>query len=135
MEGATSLIVYLPEEEVDAQETRKRVEEHGGTCHLLARDVTKRENCREIVDEAVKKMGGLDILVNNAAFQNMVYDLKDLDEYVHTPLVKLVSVSAIKLDAHQPTETNGNTPSTQTSTHISTSQNTPSRTSNPARQS
>lgn len=84
MEGATSLIVYLPEEEVDAQETKKRAKEYGGTCHLLPSDVRKKENCRAIVDTAVERMGGVDILVNNAATQNMVYDIKYLDEYAYT---------------------------------------------------
>ncbi|KAK2758057.1 hypothetical protein FQN54_004463 [Arachnomyces sp. PD_36] len=80
LEGATSLIVYLPEEEEDAQETKRGVEKFGGKCHLMASDVRSKENCRRIVKEGVERMGGVDILVNNAAFQNMVYDIKDLDE-------------------------------------------------------
>lgn len=84
MEGATSLIVYLPVEEPDAQETKKRVEEYGGILHLLPVDVRMRENCQRIVDVAVERMGGIDILINNAAYQNMVHDIRDLEEYVHT---------------------------------------------------
>jgi NAD(P)-dependent dehydrogenase (short-subunit alcohol dehydrogenase family) len=66
-EGADSTIVYLPEEEKDAQNTKKRVEELGAKCHLLAADLTKMENCQKAVDFAVEKMGGIDILFNNAA--------------------------------------------------------------------
>lgn len=66
-EGADSTIVYLPEEEEDAQNTKKQVEEAGAKCHLIAVDLTKRENCQKAVDFAVEKMGGIDILFNNAA--------------------------------------------------------------------
>ncbi|KAF7115258.1 hypothetical protein CNMCM5793_001685 [Aspergillus hiratsukae] len=80
MEGASSLIVYLPEEETDAQETKRRVQEAGKECHCLAIDLKKRENCQKVVDTAVQCLGGIDILVNNAAFQNMVQDISELDE-------------------------------------------------------
>jgi NAD(P)-dependent dehydrogenase (short-subunit alcohol dehydrogenase family) len=82
MEGADSYIVYLPEEESDAQETKKLVEQKGQKCYLQAIDIRKQENCKKIVDDALKAMGGIDILVNNAAFQMMVEDIKDLSEYV-----------------------------------------------------
>ncbi|KAJ5113574.1 hypothetical protein N7456_002108 [Penicillium angulare] len=80
MEGASSLIVYLPSEESDAQETKKRVEEAGQQCHLMAIDIRKKENCKKIVDTALQKMGGVEILVNNAAFQDMLSDISELDE-------------------------------------------------------
>ncbi|KAJ6085940.1 hypothetical protein N7486_010221 [Penicillium sp. IBT 16267x] len=80
MEGASSLIVYLPEEEKDAQETKKKVEEAGRQCHCLPIDIRKKENCQKIVDMALQTMGGIDILVNNAAFQNMLSDISELDE-------------------------------------------------------
>lgn len=80
MEGADSLIAYLPEEEEDARETKRRVEEHGRKCHLLATDLTKRENCKKVVDEAVKALGGIDILFNNAAYQMCVKSISDLSE-------------------------------------------------------
>ena len=84
MEGATSLIVYLPEEEADAQETRKMVRRHGGECHLMQADVRTKETCRAIVDEGLRYLGGIDILVNNAGYQNMVHDIEDLEEYVYS---------------------------------------------------
>jgi NAD(P)-dependent dehydrogenase (short-subunit alcohol dehydrogenase family) len=87
MEGADSLIVYLPEEEKDAQDTKARVEHYGQKCHLLAIDITERENCKKVVEEAVKVFNGrIDILFNNAAYQMQCKDIKDLpdDQWVHT---------------------------------------------------
>lgn len=66
-EGADSTIAYLPEEEKDAQGTKKRVEELGAKCHLIAKDLTSKDNCKQVVDFALEKMGGIDILFNNAA--------------------------------------------------------------------
>lgn len=83
MEGADSLIAYLPNEEEDAQETKKRVEEYGRKCYLIATDITDRANCQKIVDVALEKLGGIDILFNNAAYQMMVENIKDLSEYVN----------------------------------------------------
>ncbi|KAJ5176442.1 uncharacterized protein N7482_002319 [Penicillium canariense] len=80
MEGASSLIVHLPEEETDAKETKKKVEECGSQCHCLAVDLRKRENCKKVIETAVKTLGGIDILVNNAAFQHMLNDISELDE-------------------------------------------------------
>ncbi|KAK1757525.1 hypothetical protein QBC47DRAFT_376254 [Echria macrotheca] len=81
MEGADSLIAYLPEEEDDAQETKRRVEAYGRQCHLVAVDLRDRAKCKQVVDEAVRVFGGkIDILFNNAAFQMMVEDIKDLSE-------------------------------------------------------
>lgn len=80
MEGADSFIVYLPEEESDAQETKKKVEAKGRKCHLMATDLKDSKNCKEVVDKAVAAMGGIDILVNNAAYQNMIEDISDLPE-------------------------------------------------------
>lgn len=65
--GADSTIAYLPEEEEDAQNTKKEVEELGARCHLIAVDLAKRENCQKVVDFAVEKMGAIDVLFNNAA--------------------------------------------------------------------
>jgi NAD(P)-dependent dehydrogenase (short-subunit alcohol dehydrogenase family) len=82
MEGASSLITYLPEEEKDAQETKKRVEEIGQRCHCFATDLRYKNNCQKVVDTALKSLGGIDILVNNAGTQTMINDIKDLKEYV-----------------------------------------------------
>jgi len=80
MEGADSFIAYLPEEESDAQETKKQVEKYGRKCYLHSTDIKKKENCKKVIEEALEKMGGIDILFNNAAYQMMVEDIKDLTE-------------------------------------------------------
>ena len=82
MEGCDSLIAYLEVEEKDAQETKRKVEEYGGQCHLLAVDLKKRDDCHKVVDMAMEKMGAINILVNNAAFQKTIQDIHELTEYV-----------------------------------------------------
>lgn len=80
MEGADSFIVYLPSEEGDAQETKKLVEKYGQICHLFSSDLTKKENCQKVVDEAIKQMGAINILFNNHAYQmmqNSIFDISD----------------------------------------------------------
>ncbi|KAK3673866.1 hypothetical protein LTR78_006421 [Recurvomyces mirabilis] len=87
MEGADSLITYLPDlEEQDAEDTKKLVEKYGRKCHTLAVNLKDKNNCKKLVDEAIKQMGGIDILFNNHAYQMMVHDIKDLPEeqWVHT---------------------------------------------------
>ncbi|KAL7627790.1 hypothetical protein AAE478_001985 [Parahypoxylon ruwenzoriense] len=86
LEGADSFIVYLPDEEKDALETKRMVESRGAKCHLMAADLTDRENCRKVVDEALGQMGGIDILFNNAAYQMMTKDIHELseDQWLHT---------------------------------------------------
>lgn len=80
MEGADSAIAYLPQEEVDAQETKKAVENAGAKCHLFQVDVTTSQACKKFVDNAVKALGGLNIVVNNAAYQMEVDSIIDLSE-------------------------------------------------------
>lgn len=80
MEGADSTINYLPEEESDAHETKKLVEKYGGTCTLCPGDIRSQANCKKVVDTAVSTMGTINILVNNAAYQNMINDIADLTE-------------------------------------------------------
>ena len=82
MEGADSIIAYLPEEQKDAEETKAKVEAQGGKCYLFPTDVSKMENCKKLVDEAMSKMGAINILVNNAAYQNMINGIAELSEYV-----------------------------------------------------
>jgi len=86
MEGADVFIAYLKEEQEDADETKKLVESKGRKCYLHTTDLRDRGNCKKLVDEAVEKFGGqVDILVNNAAYQMMVEDIKDLsDQWLQT---------------------------------------------------
>jgi NAD(P)-dependent dehydrogenase (short-subunit alcohol dehydrogenase family) len=68
-EGADVAIVYLPEEQVDAEETRRAVESEGRRALLIPGDVRESSFCQEAVGRVVGEFGKLDILVNNAAFQ------------------------------------------------------------------
>lgn len=61
------MIAYVPEEEQDAQDTKKQVEEAGGTCHLFPADLAKKENCQKATHFAREEMDGINILFNNAA--------------------------------------------------------------------
>ena len=79
-EGADVAIVYLPEEHDDALETRHFVEAEGQTCVLLPGDVRDPAFCRHAVEQTVAQLGKLDILVNNAAFQEHAGSLADLSE-------------------------------------------------------
>ncbi len=79
-EGADVAIVYLPEERSDAEETRRAVEETGRRCLLIPGDVTDPGFCREAVERTVEELGKLDVLVNNAAFQQHQPGLEELSE-------------------------------------------------------
>jgi NAD(P)-dependent dehydrogenase (short-subunit alcohol dehydrogenase family) len=68
-EGADVLISYLEEEESDARETARAVEEAGRRCVRAAGDIRDESHCVELIGRAVEEFGRLDILVNNAAFQ------------------------------------------------------------------
>lgn len=75
-EGADLLLSYLDETD-DAQETRRLVEESGRKAVLVAGDIQDPGHCRTIIETAVKELGGIDILVNNAAHQA---SFKSIDE-------------------------------------------------------
>jgi len=68
-EGADVLISYLPEEEDDAAETARLVEAAGRKAVRFPGDIRDESVCQTIIDTAVAELGGLDILVNNAAYQ------------------------------------------------------------------
>lgn len=67
-EGADLLIAYLNEHD-DAKETAKYVEEAGRKAVLVPGDIQDEKHCQSIIQRAVDELGGLDILVNNAAYQ------------------------------------------------------------------
>ncbi|MEV6846997.1 SDR family oxidoreductase [Actinoplanes sp. NPDC051411] len=67
-EGADVAISYLDEHE-DARETASYVEKAGRQALLLPGDLTDRDHCRDVIEQTVQRLGGLEILVNNAAFQ------------------------------------------------------------------
>jgi len=68
-EGADVALVYLSVEQKDADETKQAVEAEGRRCLLLPGDVTQVAFCKEATERTVKELGGLDVLVNNAAYQ------------------------------------------------------------------
>ncbi len=78
-EGADVAIVYLSEDD-DAEETRRAVEAEGRRALLIPGDVTHSDFCREAVESTVQEFGGLDILVNNAAFQEHAASLEDITD-------------------------------------------------------
>lgn len=79
-EGANVAIGYLSDEQSDAEETRKAIENEGQKALLLPGDLTDPAFCQEIVEKTVKHFGQLDILVNNAAFQQHQTDLSEVSD-------------------------------------------------------
>ena len=77
-EGADVAIIYLHEEQSDAEETQRAVEKEGRQALLLPGDVREFEFCQQAVRDTVDRFGKLDVLVNNAAYQNTVEDIADL---------------------------------------------------------
>lgn len=78
-EGADVLISYL-DEHSDAQETVRILEKEGRRCVAVAGDIGEDAHCQEIVERAVQEFGKLDILVNNAAYQEVIDSIEDVTE-------------------------------------------------------
>ena len=78
-EGADIAVVYL-EEQKDAIETRRLVEKHGRECLLIKGDIGREEFCRKAVAQTVKKFGGIDVVVNNAAEQHPQDSIEKITE-------------------------------------------------------
>lgn len=78
-EGADILIAYLNESE-DAQEVRSLIEKEGRKAALVAGDVSDSDHCQAIVRRAVDELGGLDIVVNNAAHQATFKEIGDISD-------------------------------------------------------
>ena len=76
-EGADIVICHLDEDK-DAEETKKAVEAEGRRAIILAGDVADPAFAKMAVDETIKAFGRLDVLVNNAAFQQHVPDFADI---------------------------------------------------------
>ena len=85
-EGAQVAISYLPEEQSDADETRKAVEAVGGNCLPVAGDLTDAAFCDQLVEQVVQHFGKLDVLVANAGHQNRKKTLQEVtdDEFDRT---------------------------------------------------
>jgi NAD(P)-dependent dehydrogenase (short-subunit alcohol dehydrogenase family) len=78
-EGADVAIMFLPEEQRDAEETREAIEAEGRRALLLPGDVTDSGYCEECVEKTFRTFGSLDILVNNAAYQKNQESIDDID--------------------------------------------------------
>jgi NAD(P)-dependent dehydrogenase (short-subunit alcohol dehydrogenase family) len=78
-EGADVAIVYLAAHQ-DAEETKRCVEAEGRRCLLIVGDVKDAQFCRDAVECTVREFGKLDILVNNAAFQEHAESLEDITD-------------------------------------------------------
>ena len=79
MEEASVAILYNENDE-DANETRRMVERRGGRCLVLKHDVRDSDACRAGVAQTVTEFGGLNILVNNAAYQKAQQRFEDVTE-------------------------------------------------------
>ena len=76
-EGADVAVLYL-NEHGDAEETKRLVEAEGRRCLLIAGDIGDEGFCHDVVKQTVRELGGLDILVNNAAEQHPQESITDI---------------------------------------------------------
>jgi NAD(P)-dependent dehydrogenase (short-subunit alcohol dehydrogenase family) len=85
-EGADVAITFLPVEREDALKTQEEVEAHGQKCVLIEGDLTEEKFCIKAVKQTVKELGGIDILVSNAAYQARKKSLEEITakEWDHT---------------------------------------------------
>lgn len=88
-EGANIAIAYLDEHE-DAEETKRWVEGQGVQCFLFPGDVSDEQHCQQVVAEAAKQLGGLNIVVNNVAQQ---YPQQGLEQITAEQLEKTFRVN------------------------------------------
>jgi NAD(P)-dependent dehydrogenase (short-subunit alcohol dehydrogenase family) len=118
-EGADVVLSYLDEEEQDARETARWVEEAGRKAVSVPGDLRSEEHCSALVQTAVRELGGLDILVNNAAFQMVqmggIADIttEQFDRVMKTNLYALFWLSKAAIAQMEPGSTIVNTSSIQ----------------------
>ena len=78
-EKAKVVIVYYDEDK-DANDTKKYIENLGGECTLIKGDLSKHSFCKKVVDETIKKYGKIDILINNAGVQYQQDKLENITD-------------------------------------------------------
>ncbi|TVV73183.1 SDR family oxidoreductase [Sphingomonas solaris] len=85
-EGADVAINYYPTEEPDAREVADLIRQAGRKAVLIPADIRTQRACEKVVADAVKGLGGLDILVNNAAYQQSKVDISEIsdEQFVRT---------------------------------------------------
>jgi NAD(P)-dependent dehydrogenase (short-subunit alcohol dehydrogenase family) len=79
-EGADVAINYYPTEEPDAQEVKALIEQAGRKAVLLPADIREERACTKLVADATRALGGIDILVNNAAYQQSKADISEITD-------------------------------------------------------
>jgi NAD(P)-dependent dehydrogenase (short-subunit alcohol dehydrogenase family) len=78
-EGADVAVCYLSQDEdADARHTAELIEKAGRRCLLIRGDLSDESHARDAVEQAVRELGGLDLLVNNAAYQQPADDLSEI---------------------------------------------------------
>jgi NAD(P)-dependent dehydrogenase (short-subunit alcohol dehydrogenase family) len=84
-EGADVLISYL-DEHSDAEKTVRIVEKEGRRCIAVPGDIGDESHCQQIVERAIREFGKLDILINNAAYQDVIESIQEVTEemLIHT---------------------------------------------------
>ncbi len=89
-EGADVAISYLNEDE-DAQDVRTVIEAEGRKCVLLPGDIASPDHCRQLIADTVEELGGIDVLVNNAAHQSYFESIEEIpdDEWETTMAVNI----------------------------------------------
>jgi NAD(P)-dependent dehydrogenase (short-subunit alcohol dehydrogenase family) len=118
-EGADVLISYLEVEEVDGRETARLVEDAGRKAVCVPGDIRDEAHCQKIIATAVAEFGGLDILVNNAAYQMVqmggIADIstEQFDRVMKTNLYAMFWLTKAALPHLQPGSTIINTASVQ----------------------
>jgi NAD(P)-dependent dehydrogenase (short-subunit alcohol dehydrogenase family) len=116
-EGADVLCSYWNEDD-DAAETKRLVEDAGRRCVTVAGDIGDREHCRALIDRAIDELGRLDVLVNNAAYQ-MSYESfldippEELDFVFRTNILAMFHLCQAAVPQMQPGSTIINTTSIQ----------------------
>jgi NAD(P)-dependent dehydrogenase (short-subunit alcohol dehydrogenase family) len=117
-EGADVLIAHLEEEESDARETVRVVQDAGRTAVAVPGDVREESYCRALVERAAQDLGGVDLLVNNAAYQMARESIADvtaeeLDRTFRTNILSMFHTCRAALDHMQPGSAIINTASVQ----------------------
>ncbi|KAH0175195.1 short chain dehydrogenase/ reductase-like protein, partial [Aureobasidium melanogenum] len=101
-EGADVSILYLPEEEEDAQYTIKQIEKAGRKGHGMQYDLKEEANCKAAIDEHIKVFGKLNVLVNNASMQESCEDHRAIDistvtKTFQTNIIQMMALSKYAL--------------------------------------
>ena len=121
-EGADVLISYLPAEEGDAHTTADLVRAAGRVAVTVPGDLREEQHCRDVIDTAVRELGGLDILVNNAAYQHGEPDglagisTEEFDRVMKTNLYAMFWLCKYAISHLQPGSSIINTSSVQATT-------------------